>query len=124
MIIGLLLNIFHCMGGGESYSQFGQDRFILNMIFARKRNGTFLDIGGNHPIKMNNTYMFEKHGWTGYAFEPQKEIVELWKTTRNTECFNVAVGDVDKMIKFGRITENDEKRSSELRFYFLGLFLL
>ena len=33
------------------------------------------DIDGNHPITINNTYYFEKIGWTGLAFEPLKGII-------------------------------------------------
>ena len=45
------------------HSQFGQDRYVLNVFFSGKnKSGIFCDVGGNHPITINNTYMFEKMG--------------------------------------------------------------
>ncbi len=41
----------------SSYSQFGEDVF-LSEIFRNKTNGTFVDIGANHPTELNNTYKF------------------------------------------------------------------
>ena len=48
------------------YSQRGQD--LLMDILFHKDDGFFLDIGGNDPIKISNTYYFEKKGWKGLAF--------------------------------------------------------
>lgn len=85
----------------EYYSQYGQDMLITNLIFGRKTQGVFLDIGGNHPILCNNTAYLEKNlNWSGLAFEPQKEVADLWKTSRSTECIPVALGDCEGTIKF------------------------
>ncbi len=88
------------LSGKESYSQCGQDYFLFQMIFHGKKSGFFLDIGGNDPINMNNTYMFELGGWNGLAFEPQNRLVSRWKDQRNVECINIALGDKDKDIYF------------------------
>ena len=37
----------------ESYSQCGQDLFVINLL--NKDNGTFLDLGCYLPKKINNT---------------------------------------------------------------------
>lgn len=87
----------------ESYSQHAQDAFIFNMIFGQKDEGVFLDIGANDPIKINNTYLFELHGWTGLAFEPIVSLANKWKDVRKTKCYNVAIGDQEGQVKF---TEN------------------
>ena len=76
----------------ESYSQFGQDFFIYNCIFNGKSDGIFMDVGGNDPIIINNTYLFETKGWTGFAFEPIKTLCDKWGEERDTPCFNVAIG--------------------------------
>lgn len=77
----------------ESYSQFGQDAFIYWMVFGGQKteNGVFLDIGGNDPISINNTYLFEQKGWTGLAFEPIKALADKWGV-RKTPCYNIAIG--------------------------------
>lgn len=87
--------------GCESYSQFGQDAFILNMTLMSKiREGIFLDIGANLPINLSNSYLYEKKGWKGYAFEPIRELAEKWKDLRTTPCYNMAIGDKDEMVEF------------------------
>ena len=49
--------------------------YLRFFLFSDKNDGIFLDIDGNHPITINNTYYFEKIGWTGLAFEPLKGII-------------------------------------------------
>jgi len=59
----------------KTYSQAGQDCFVLACLKS-KRNGSFLEIGSNHPIIINNTYQLEKdYGWRGLMIEydPQWE---------------------------------------------------
>lgn len=52
----------------EGYnSQFGQDKFINEIIFKSKTGGTFVDIGAYDGVTINNTYYFEKKlGWVSY----------------------------------------------------------
>jgi len=35
-----------------------QDKFILNVL-KEKKDGFFLEIGSNHPININNTFVLE-----------------------------------------------------------------
>lgn len=96
------------MGGGISgydaryQSQFGQDFFLDRYIFQKKENGFFIDIGANHPVKLNNSFFFEKtRHWNGIAFEPQNIMNRLWtKDIRNTECLPYALGDVECEVEF------------------------
>ena len=91
----------------EYFSQANQDHFLDNFIFDRKQNGFFLDIGGNDPIKINNTYFFEKYrNWNGLAFEPMPELNSKWKLSRKTECLQVALGDENSQVEFCQY-END-----------------
>jgi len=64
----------------ESYSQCGQDLFVLN-ILAEK--GKFLDLGCYLPKKINNTYLLEKNGWDGISIDIM-DYSEEWKS-RNTK---------------------------------------
>jgi hypothetical protein len=52
-----------CVKPFQSHSQAGQDRFVHALIPGN--DGTFLDIGGSHPIICNNTYGLEQIGWHG-----------------------------------------------------------
>ena len=38
---------------------------IIERIFYNLKDGIYLDIGCNHPIKYNNTYLLFKKGWKG-----------------------------------------------------------
>lgn len=63
----------------QYYSQAYQDYFLDSYIFRKKKGGFFLDIGGNDPVNINNTYFFEKsRGWKGLAFEPMTAQRETW----------------------------------------------
>ena len=61
------------------YSQLGQDTYVLNHFFKGKKNGIYCDVGGNNPIILNNTYAFEKIGWTGVVFEPIPVMQKMGK---------------------------------------------
>ena len=74
--------------------------FIYNMIFGGKQQGTFLDIGANDPLHINNTYLFEQHGWTGYAFEPIASLADKWAKVRKTKCHQIVIGDCEDQVPF------------------------
>lgn len=62
--------------------QANQDKFVLN-ILKEKKNGYFLEIGSNHPININNTYILEKnYGWKGIMVEYQPTFLSLYKEHR------------------------------------------
>jgi len=85
---------------GESYSQFGQDCFVFNEIFKGRKNGYFVDVGGSHPTKMNNTYLLEINGWEGIAFEPQEHLRSLWPTKRRARCLHHVIGATNSTVVF------------------------
>jgi FkbM family methyltransferase len=70
--------------GIKSYSQGGED-LILAKLFNYKSTGFFIDVGANDPVKMNNTYLFYKLGWSGLNFEPIPELAEKFKTKRTRD---------------------------------------
>lgn len=82
------------------HSQCGQDWFIATYIFPDKVEGFFVDVGANHPEEISNSLYFEQIGWKGVAFEPQKELCELWPEKRSTPCFPILLGDTEKDVPF------------------------
>lgn len=49
----------------KSYSQCSQDFFVLSVL-ANQRDGSFLEIGTNNPVEINNTYLLENEfNWRG-----------------------------------------------------------
>lgn len=54
---------------------------------------TYLDIGAEHPIKSNNTFLFYKQGGSGICIEPRPGYKALFKGNRHRDLFlNVGVG--------------------------------
>ena len=59
-----------------------QDKFVLNVL-KEKRNGYFLEIGSNHPIYINNTYLLEtQYDWKGIMVEYDSTFLDLYKINR------------------------------------------
>jgi hypothetical protein len=93
----------------KSYSQNNvqQDLWVLQEL-GGKNNGFFIDFGAAHPLKLNNTYLFESdYGWEGisydigppYAHECSDmsidEYIGLWKSTRKTPIIVTDVLKID-----------------------------
>jgi hypothetical protein len=58
--------------------QANQDRFILNVL-KEKKHGRFLEIGSNHPININNTYLLEtEYEWKGIMVEYEPQFLPLY----------------------------------------------
>lgn len=88
-------------GNEEYYSQACQDVFLDRFIFRGKEGGFFLDIGGNDPVTINNTYFFEKNrGWSGLAFEPLASQRGKWDSLRKIECLPFALGSTEGEAEF------------------------
>lgn len=91
--------------GKLSYSEYGQDAFVLRHIYKSKADGVFVDIGANHPVLDSNTYLLELHGWTGLAIEPQKWLSQQWPGLRKTPCLDCVAGPEEKTVNFVEATE-------------------
>lgn len=112
------MNILRRLADEEFYkSQYGQDFFLDQVIFKNKESGFFLDIGANHPIHLSNSYFFEKAGWEGLAFEPQEDLVALWRTSRKTECIQCVLGDDNGEIEFVQLEGNEDGTLSGISGY-------
>ncbi len=75
------------------YSQHNQDYIIYNNFFKEKKDGVFFDVGGNHPLNINNTRYFEEIGWNGYVFEPLPSMQPLWEKHRKAKFFPLGASD-------------------------------
>ena len=91
----------------KSKSQYGQELFIYEQIFNKKHEGIFIEVGGNDPILLNNTYALEMLGWSGIAFEPMDYLREKWEEKRATTCYPYAIGDKEGWIEFNEVIEQD-----------------
>lgn len=66
----------------NSYSQANQDTFV-RFLTNFKKNGTFLEIGSNDPIKHNNTYILEnEYNYKGIMVEYDNSFRQSYITHR------------------------------------------
>jgi len=71
----------------NSYSQASQDSFV-EAVTNKKHGGFFLEIGSNHPIEHNNTYLLEnKYDWKGLMIEYDKSFESLYKIHRPNSMY-------------------------------------
>jgi hypothetical protein len=74
-----------------SYS-FNAVDLIVNYIFKNKNNGFYLDVGSQHPISNNNTYLLFKRGWSGINIDLDKKNIDLFNTARPNDInLNLAI---------------------------------
>ena len=72
----------------KGYAQSNQDLFVLE-ILNYKKNGTYLEIGSNQPVHINNTYLMETdYQWTGVSIEILTHMCEFFRKVRKNKCIN------------------------------------
>ena len=64
-----------------SYAQNMED-YHLSLAFAGKERGTYVDVGGGHPVAGSVTFWFYKRGWSGVVVEPQGDLARLHRALR------------------------------------------
>lgn len=70
----------------RNYSQAFQDLFVLSILDG-KRDGTYVEIGGDNPININNSYLLEtEYNWSGISFEIDSNKVEYYNSIRKNTC--------------------------------------
>ena len=73
----------------STYSQSAQDLFVSS-VTNKKQNGYFLEIGSNHPIIHNNSYLLEKeYQWKGLMVEYDGSFEELYKIHRPNSIYTI-----------------------------------
>jgi hypothetical protein len=74
-----------------SYSLNAVD-LIVDYIFKNKNDGFYLDVGSQHPISNNNTYLLFKRGWSGINIDLDQKNIELFNTARPNDInLNLAI---------------------------------
>jgi hypothetical protein len=89
-----------------SYSYDGADLICAN-ILRDVAGGTYIDIGANHPVDMNNTNYFYNLGWRGLAIDGNDEFQNLWSIYRPEDIFNSAlVSNTNKEVQFTKYEDH------------------
>lgn len=72
-----------------SYSQANQDSFVI-YVTKFKQNGTYIDIGANHPSFNNNSFVLEQEfNWTGLLVEYDKSFETMYKENRRKSIYEM-----------------------------------
>jgi FkbM family methyltransferase len=87
------------------YSQYNQDYLVHENFFKGVTDGFYCDVGGNHPLNINNTRYFEELGWSGCAFEPLPHMQKLWKEHRKARFFPFAASDREGEVEFSMVDD-------------------
>lgn len=102
------------------YSQTGEDLILAHMLNFKKQ-GFYIDIGANHPVKFNNTYFFYTMGWRGVCIDPSPIHKFLHKTKRPKDKFlQIGVGKQNSVLDFyvfedPTLSTFDVKQADQLR---------
>ena len=65
----------------KSFSQFGEDLFIAD-FFSNQRVGKYVDLGAFHPMRLSNTYLLFKKGWSGTNIDLNPIAIDLFNLAR------------------------------------------
>lgn len=86
------------------FSQCEQDEFIDKVLFNKKQNGFFIEIGAHDGITISNSLFFEKNrNWEGICIEPNPTVFEKLAKNRKSINLNVCIGDSNDAVKFTQI---------------------
>ena len=86
-MINLIKKLYYEKYTKKSYSISNVD-LIIDRMFSKIEKGVFIDLGCNHPIKFNNTYLLYKRGWRGINIDLDKESIDEFNKIRDKD-YNV-----------------------------------
>lgn len=64
-----------------SYAQNLED-YHLDLLFGDQPAGTYVDVGGGHPVADNVSFWFYLKGWRGLIVEPQETLAGIYAHVR------------------------------------------
>lgn len=99
------------------YSQYGQDKYLIEDIFENQSTGYYVDIGANDGISLSNTKKLEEIGWEGICIEPNPKVFQELLKNRNCLCYDIAISDTDDILDFLSIEGYSEMLSGILENY-------
>jgi hypothetical protein len=100
--------------GGQSYSQFGQDRFVVDVLLSGKRGGYFVEAGAGDGIWISNTLLLEKEfGWSGLLIEPTSAFERLKKNRPHCICENACLAARHLIVTMVEIYDHGQARINQ-----------
>ena len=103
MLLNIFKKIYYEKYSKKSYSISNAD-LIIDRIFSNKKEGIYVDVGCNHPIKFNNTYLLYKRGWNGINIDLDNDSInqfnKLRKRDLNIKTLVTSFDDEEKQLYF------------------------
>jgi FkbM family methyltransferase len=83
-----------------SYAQNLED-YHLDLVIGDQPNGTYVDVGGGHPVADNVSFWFYLKGWRGLVVEPQEALATIYTGVRPRDhTVSCLAGRVDGEAEF------------------------
>ncbi len=99
-------------------SQYKQDYFLDRIVFNKKSNGFFVDIGAHDGVTYSNSYFFEKNrNWRGVCIEPNPNVYKKLEKNRSSVNYNVCIGDKNAIVEFTQVEGYSEMLSGVTKEY-------
>lgn len=87
----------------RTYSQTGQDVWVVGEVFNEMRQGYFLEVGSADGVTLSNTYLLEKeYDWNGICIEADAEYFASLAKARNAQCVHACVDGVEREVEFAQ----------------------
>ena len=96
--MNLIKKIYYEKYSKKSYSISNVD-LIIDRMFSNLNNGIYIDVGCNHPIKFNNTYLLHKRGWKGINIDFDTQSIKEFKKFRPKDYSIQGIVSNDENIK-------------------------
>lgn len=91
------------------FSEWGQDKWVVEKIFDFQESRYFLDLAAGNGILVSNTYFLEKYlNWKGIYIEANDKSFEELKENRACICEHACVDNMRQKVKF---TDSSYKHS-------------
>jgi FkbM family methyltransferase len=89
-------------------SQYGQDKWVAEVLLPGKRNGIFADIGAHDGISLSNTFFLENQlDWTGVGVEPMPHAAEKFRAARACQLVQGCVAETPGKRQFTVVPDAD-----------------
>ncbi len=99
---------------GNIFFGFNAEDQVIQTLLRHPKNGFYVDVGCNHPIRFSNTFIFYMRGWKGLTIDANSELIDLHKKIRPKDIsVCCAVSDSEKMVVFTKFKDHSISSISE-----------
>ena len=96
--MNFIKKIYYNKYAKKSYSISNVD-LVIDRMFANIDKGIYVDVGCNHPIKFNNTYLLYRRGWRGINIDFDSKSINEFKKYRPKDYSVEKIVSNDEEIK-------------------------